>query len=111
MRILLAEDNLMFSSRMASALRKSDHEVAIFAAGEPPPMAFDVVILNLGARGFDMEKVAAAAKEGAALLVGHAGGSEREKLAEGKRLGCDKLVRNSVAMSDIVSVVEELCRR
>lgn len=110
MRVLLAEDNLMFSARMGSVLRQAGYEVEVCSRDLPADLGvYGAAVLNLGAKAFDVSEAAARVKAAGIPLVGHAGGSETHLWELGKEIGCDKLVRNSNAMADIAAAVKDLC--
>ncbi len=70
---------------------------------------YRLVVLNLGAKRFSPEEVARAAKDAGCLVLGHAGGREAELWRFGRAIGCDRIIKNSVALADIVSAATELC--
>lgn len=109
--VFLAEDNLMFSARLRSMLEGAGYHVQVADGGLPEAFACDVMVLNLGSRSFDVPTAADRARQAHAKLIGHAGGRETELIALGKRIGCDRILSNSQAMTDIVSAVRDLCER
>ncbi len=107
--VFLAEDNLVFSARLGSALKAAGFAVEVWNGRLPDEIECDVMVLNLGARGFDVQEAAGRTRKAGAKLIGHAGGRETELISLGKRIGCDRILSNSQAMSDIVGTVRALC--
>ena len=107
--MFLAEDNLMFSARLGLALRAAGFKVEVSDGRLPDSVACAVMVLNLGCRAFDAQEAADKAREAGAKLIGHAGGRETELIALGKQVGCDRILSNSQAMTDIVSAVKAVC--
>ncbi len=107
--VFLAEDNLMFSARLRSVLEAAGFAVEVSDGGLPDSVCCDVMVLSLGCHSFDAQVAADKAREAGAKLIGHAGGRETEMIALGKRIGCDRILSNSQAMTDIVSAVKDLC--
>jgi DNA-binding NarL/FixJ family response regulator len=105
MTVLVFEDNLMWSVRLANAARTLGHDpivmttVAEEAGGE-------VAIVNLSARAFDPAEVVATLRSRGVKVVGHAGHKEKDLLQEGVSSGCDLVVTNSEIAHKLSSVLE-----
>jgi len=94
-KVLLLDDNLMTSSRVASALRTRGCEVVVSRAA-PNEGAFDYVLLNLGSRSLNGVELLPGLRtrfEGAQLF-GFCGHLEIEIRRTAKEAGIDRLLTN-----------------
>lgn len=98
MRVLIFEDNLMWSARLRQSLLGLGHEPILVeqlpADLQSLPHA-EVAILNLGSEKLWSGELVQALKSKGAWVVGHAGHKESGKLAAGREEGCDNVVSNS----------------
>ncbi|MDQ2985484.1 MAG: hypothetical protein M3R13_02025, partial [Armatimonadota bacterium] len=89
MKVLILEDNLLWSSRLKQTLTAFGHEPVVGSV----PADCDVAILALGRPS--MAEDVAALKQLGAFVIGHAGHKEKELHAAGREAGCDRLASNS----------------
>lgn len=108
MKVLLLEDNLMWSVRTRNGLVALGHEVAVFskADGELPPA--DLAIVNLGATRFDAISAVVMLKKRGTRTIGHVGHKDKELWKRGEEAGCDKVVSNGTLANKLGSVIEPL---
>ena len=104
MKVLLLEDNLLWSVRTRKGLETLGCKVVVSSKGEVQEC--DLAIVNLGAQAFDALKAVEALKKGGVRTIGHAGHKEKELLEKGKKAGCDEVVSNSTLAHKLASLVE-----
>jgi hypothetical protein len=91
-KILVYEDNLMWSPRLAKTIQALGHEPVILPRPEVQPG--DAAIVNLGAPSFKPEELVPALRAQGVHVIGHAGHKELELHELGKQIGCDTLATN-----------------
>ena len=104
LRILIYEDNLMWSSRLVQTLVALGHEPIVLAT--PDPREGDAAIVNLGAPSFRPAELVPALRERGVHVIGHAGHKEKELHELGREIGCDTLATNR----ELTFQVERLLR-
>lgn len=92
MRILVYEDNLMWSARLQKSLTALGHEAVVRT--KPTVEAGDAAIVNLGAPSFGPATLVPALREQGVHVIGHAGHRETELHDLGREIGCDTLATN-----------------
>lgn len=112
MKILIFEDNLIWSARLVQSLRALGHEAEVVSPkrptgdGEqapppnPPPQAQTfrgggapgAAIVNLGSPG--IKELVEGLRASGIYVIGHAGHKEKDLHALGKEAGCDRLATN-----------------
>jgi hypothetical protein len=110
MKVLLLEDNLMWSVRTVRGLETLGHTVALVSrsTGEYPDA--DLAIVNLSARAFDPYEAVAALKKKGIKTIGHIGHKEKEVWEKGEKAGCDKVVSNGSLAKRLEAVIDEATR-
>lgn len=105
MRVLVYEDNLLWSSRFVKSLRAFGHEpeVRTKPVAEEAPLA----IVNLGSSVLDPETLVPQLVALGVHVIGHAGHKEKEILELGRASGCQTVATNS----EITFKLEELILR
>ena len=101
MKVLVYEDNLMWSSRLTNALSKLGYEPILASA-----VSCDapVAIVNLGAP--DLQHLVPLLREQGIVTLGHAGHKEKELHSLGAEVGCDILATNSELTFKIESLMD-----
>ncbi len=95
MKVLVFEDNLLWSSRLLASLVPLGAEVETFdRVPEELPEA-DVAIVNLGSRRIDPRALVPALRDAKIRVVAHAGHKELELRELGRELGCERIATNS----------------
>ncbi len=95
MKVLVFEDNLMWSSRLIQTLRALGHEPILRTQPEIGDVEARAAIVNLGSSKFDNKTLIPELKSRGIHVIGHAGHKEKELMAFGKEAGCDTLATNS----------------
>lgn len=90
MKVLVYEDNLLWSSRLANSLKKLGHE-PILAVERTDEAA--VAIVNLGDPV--LMALVPLLRASGVVTIGHAGHKEKQLHELGKEAGCDILATNS----------------
>lgn len=107
MRILIFDEDLMWSVRLKSGLEKLGHGVEVF----DKPGAFfggDVAILNLSSNVFSVESLVRDLHCAGVYCIAHAGHKEGEKLAAGVSAGVDFIVTNGELARKLEHVIEKV---
>lgn len=100
MKVLLFDDNLMWTTRFTKTLRSLGHEVEL-ATGVPDQTDAQAAILNLGSPKIDAAALVPALQLLGVRVIGHAGHKEKELHALGKAVGCDVLATNRQITVDL----------
>lgn len=101
MRVLLLEDNLLWSVRLANGIRALGHE----ASGDASAGPFDLAIVNLSSPACCDEGILGALKSEGTVIVGHAGHKEAPILRRGVEVGCDHTVSNGTLSHKLADVL------
>ncbi|MGI8924911.1 MAG: hypothetical protein ACR2HJ_12955 [Fimbriimonadales bacterium] len=107
MKILILEDNLIWSGRLRQALRALGHDFE-FVSEMPIEPSGDVAIINLSSRRLSPFDAIRKLREEGILVVGHAGHKEKELWERGREAGCSRIVSNSEMTFKLESVLAEL---
>jgi hypothetical protein len=110
-RVLIFEDNLMWSQRLAQSVKGLGHGALVLhrMPGELPPG--DAAIVNLGSPRFDLGVLVTLLKDHGVFVVGHAGHKEKPLLQLGNEHGCDLVVSNSVITFKLDQVLAQAGER
>lgn len=92
MKILVYEDNLMWSPRLAKTISSLGHEPIILR--RPELQTGDLAIVNLGDARFAPQTLVPALRAQGVHVIGHAGHKELELHELGRQIGCDQLATN-----------------
>ena len=95
MRVLVFEDNLMWSSRLLQSLRGLGHEPVLLTKLPSDAQGAQVAIVNLGSPRVMTVELVPALRAMGVHVIGHAGHKEKELMEFGKDAGCDTLATNS----------------
>ncbi|MFM9871893.1 MAG: hypothetical protein ACKVQS_00345 [Fimbriimonadaceae bacterium] len=95
MRILIFEDNLIWSERLRKSVTGLGHEAVVVSRLKAELPDCDVAILNLGSETLWSTELVAGLKAKNVHLIGHAGHKEKQKLEAGREEGVDQVVSNS----------------
>lgn len=105
MRVLVYEDNLLWSSRFSKSLTALGHDPAIRTA--PVAEAAPVAIVNLGSPKLDAAKLVPQLIELGVHVIGHAGHKEKDLLKLGRESGCQTVATNSEITFKLESLLEK----
>jgi hypothetical protein len=95
MRVLVFENNLMWSARLVKTLTALGHEAVVRTELPSSEDRGDVAIVNLGSEALKPELLVPLLTQAGVHVIGHAGHKEKELHALGKAIGCDTLATNS----------------
>lgn len=96
MRILILENNLMWSERLRRGCKGLGHEPILVDRPDPQILPdADAAILNLGISEWPLDEIVAALKSNGCRIIAHAGHKEKELLDLGRALEIDRLATNS----------------
>jgi hypothetical protein len=105
-RVLVFEDNLMWSSRLTNTLRKLGHEPELRRTPDSTGNEAPVAIVNLGADSFGPTTLVPVLRAAGVTVIGHAGHKEKELHELGRQAGCDILATNSELTYKIEALLE-----
>lgn len=119
--ILVADDDLLFSSRTSAALARLGYRpvtartaAGLDAALDDParPRALRAVIVNLSARGFDPVETIRRIKRHEATkgipILGFCGHRDAARAEAAKAAGCDAVATNGMVSADLGRVLKPL---
>lgn len=108
MKVLVFEDNLIWSSRLLQSLRGLGHEPMLLKEiGDQIPEA-EVAIVNLGSASMPVEDIMPKLKSAGIYVIGHAGHKENPLLDRGRESGCDAVVSNSTITYKLADVLQAI---
>jgi hypothetical protein len=102
LKVLVLEDNLLWSSRLRKTLTAFGHEAIVANT----PQTCDVAILALNRAA--MHEEVTALKSLGAYVIGHAGHKEKDLHAAGLAAGCDRLATNSELTNKLPQILDEI---
>jgi hypothetical protein len=108
MRILVFEDNLMWSSRLSQTLRGTGHEPLLRKGLPEDAEGAAVAVINLGQSSPDPRDLVQRLHNLGVRVLAHAGHKEKELLELGRLAGADRLATNSELTFKLPQLVEEL---
>lgn len=105
MTVLLFERNLLWSVRLANALRTLGHEATVLET--PGDVPGNLAIVNLS-EGDRIESLVASLRARGIPILAHAGHREKELMALGKALGVDRLATNGQMANDLAGILNRV---
>lgn len=106
MKVLIFEDNLIWSQRLLRSAKSLGYEAVALSPSSSSIPEGDVAIVNLGTG--NPEELVPKLKAVGIRVVAHAGHKEKELRALGERLGCDRLASNSELTFKLAEILELL---
>lgn len=103
MRILVLENNLLWSSKLHRSLSHFGHEAEVSVRDSGA--AYDVAIVNLSVP--DLRNQIPGLTQRGVYVIGHAGHKEKELHEIGRELGCSRLATNSELTFKIDKLISE----
>ena len=116
-QIILIEDDLFFSSKIENILKNSEYDLKIFPRGiealkslrENPAI---LILINLASHSLNPLKLISEIKADPDLKIipisGYCGHTQKELVEKARNLGCDKMVPNSVMVSALPKLLNQL---
>jgi hypothetical protein len=108
MKILVYEDNLLWSSRLAKSIKAFGHEVILRSTPESVAAGAQVAIVNLGTESLKPAELVPALNAQGVYTIGHAGHKETELMQFGQEVGCSRLVTNSQLTFKLDSILSQV---
>lgn len=105
MRVLILDENLIWSARLRLGIEAMGHEAAVLSGPADLPKA-ELAIVNLGSRVFPPEVWIAKLHEAGTRVVAHAGHKDKPLLERGKESRADLVVTNGELTHKLPQVVE-----
>ncbi|MEZ0325834.1 MAG: hypothetical protein ACAH95_07995 [Fimbriimonas sp.] len=105
MRVLVYEDNLLWSTRIMNALQTLGHEAEL--RNEPVPGDADAAIVNLSTQSMDAPKLVPALDKRGVIVIGHAGHKEKNLLELGRAAGCHIVATNSQMTNKLEQLLDK----
>jgi hypothetical protein len=96
MKVLIFEDNLMWSVKLQKTVKGLGHEGQVLAKIPAEIPSAEAAIVNLGSETMGVDALLPLLREAGVWVVGHAGHKEKGLLQSGREAGCDLVVTNSV---------------
>jgi CheY-like chemotaxis protein len=119
--VIVADDDLLFSSRLSGALVRMGYRPVVAATAAAVDAAvrdgshersLRAVILNLAARGFDatqaIRRIKGDGTTGRIPLLGFCGHRDAARAEAAKAAGCDAVTTNGVIAADLERVLKPL---
>ena len=116
-QIVLVEDDLFFSSKIENILKNSEFDLKILSKKtealkylrENPT---GLVLINLASHGLNPLDLISEIKTNPELktipILGYCGHTRKELIVKARNLGCDKVVPNSVIVSTLPKLLNQL---
>lgn len=116
-QIILIEDDLFFSSKIENILKNSEYDLKIFPRGiealkslrENPAV---LILINLASHNLNPLKLISDIKADPDLktipILGYCGHTQKELIKQAQIFGCDKIVPNSVMVSGLSKLLNQL---
>lgn len=110
MKVLVFEDNLLWSSRFLQGLRKLGHEAELGRMVEDV-QGWDAAIVNLGDPEHADPEFVGRLRSAGVRVIGHAGHKEKDLLALGRAAGCDRIATNGQITHRLADILESVQRK
>ena len=116
-QIILIEDDLFFSSKIENILKNSEYDLKIFPRGiealkslrENPAI---LILINLASHGLNPLDLISEIKTNPELktipILGYCGHTQKALIEQARNLGCDKVVPNSIIVSTLPKLLNQL---
>lgn len=108
MKILIFENNLLWSERLKMSVQSLGYEPILLSKIPESLPAAKVAILNLSMDSFLLSALMPKLKEQNLYVIAHAGHKEKEKLELGHKLGCDQIVSNGTLTYKIEEILSKV---
>lgn len=95
MRVLVFEDNLMWSARLKKTISSLGHEAVLLPSIPLEIPEAEAAIVNVGSASLDPRVLVPRLKDAGIYVIAHAGHKEKELQELAKDLGCNRLASNS----------------
>lgn len=110
MKVAIYEDNLIWSSRLAGAIKALGHEAIVLRTGDAPlPEGAELVIINLTSPTMDASALLSSIN-GRTFVIGHGGHKELAALPEGLKGACNLVTTNGKISMKFEMILDEALR-
>lgn len=107
MKILIFEDNLMWSVKLAKAAKGLGHDPVVLTEVPHDVPSAEAAIVNLGSETMGVDSLLPLLREQGIWTVGHAGHKETGLMDAGREAGCDLVVTNSTLTFKLDQVLNQ----
>lgn len=107
-RVLVFEDNLLWSSRLVQTLKALGYGPSVHTSIPSDIEGSRIAIVNLGSAKLNPEELVPNLKLLGVHVIGHAGHKEKEILDLGRLAGCDTIATNSELTFKIEAMLERI---
>ena len=94
MRVLIVEDNLLWSSRLFQAIRALGHETVVFHQDVASLLPIDFAVVGLAYRKSPLPPIIADLKHRKIFVLAHSGHADKDLIEQGREMACDRIVTN-----------------
>jgi hypothetical protein len=108
MKVLILEDNLLWSSRLVKSLTALGHEPEVHSTPPAGTVDAQVAIINLASQGLRPTATVPALAAMGVHVIGHAGHKEKDLLELGRGAGCHTLATNSELTFKLANILERI---
>ncbi len=117
--IVLIEDDLFFSSKIENLLKSSNYEIHTISKTEGLLDSLkqdipDLILINLASSNLNPLSIIPEIKNQLNLrsipLIGYCGHTQKELIEKAQRLGCEKVLPNSVMVSGLPKLLQQLSK-
>lgn len=107
MKVLIVDDNLMWTSRLRKSLASLGHtsEVGSAESGE----SCDIAIVNLSSKGVNPTESIQELRARGVRTICHAGHKEKDLLNAGRKAGCDHIATHSELTFKLGDIMKAAC--
>lgn len=116
-QIVLIEDDLFFSSKIENILKNSEFVIKIFSK-ETEVLNYlkdnpaGLILINLASHSLNplnlISDIKADSNVKTIPILGYCGHTQKELIEEAQKLGCDKVVPNSVMVSALPKLLNQI---
>ncbi len=105
MTVLILENNLMWSARLAKSVRALGFTAVVLSATPETLPPAEAAIVNLANPDFDLQKLVPILKSQGTHVIGHAGHKEKALWDEAKGLDLNQMVSHSLLTHKLDAVL------
>jgi len=108
MKIAIFEDNLIWSGRFKIATKSVGHEPAVFTQVVNDLEDYDVAIVNLGSKAYDVTELIPKLQEMGIKVLAHAGHKEKNLLEIARNCKADRIATNGEITHKLPQILIEM---
>jgi DNA-binding response OmpR family regulator len=111
MKVLMLQDNLMWSARLERSLKALGHEPTTLSEVPDDLDSVDLALVNLSGARFSPEEAIERLRAAGVYVIAHAGHKEKPKLQVGRESGADRVATNSEVTFKLETLLAEAAKR